>query len=70
MNKEFNYIDFKRYANKKLHKIKEEKITQYNRYVEAHFGRLLDIKFFSVYLDSRIHGRDLFYITLKMRKDS
>ena len=42
MNKEFNYIDFKRFANKKLHRLKEEKITQYNRYVEAHFGRLIE----------------------------
>lgn len=59
MNKEFNYIDFKRYANKRLHKIKEEKITQYNRYVEAHFGRLLEDNTDKLYHIAKHYGMNM-----------
>ena len=42
MKKELNYYDFRNFANKRLHRIKEERITQYAKYVEAHFGRLIE----------------------------
>lgn len=39
---DFNYYDFKKFANKRLHRLKENRITQYEKYVEAHFGRLIE----------------------------
>lgn len=42
MKKEFNYYDFKKFANKRLHRLKEERLSQYAKYVEAHFGRLIE----------------------------
>lgn len=42
MRKEFNYYDFKKFANKRLHRLKEERLSQYEKYVEAHFGRLIE----------------------------
>lgn len=42
MKKELNYYDFRNFANKRLHRIKEERITQYAKYVEEHFGRLIE----------------------------
>ena len=42
MKTEFNYYDFKKFANSRLHRLKEERITQYAKYVEAHFGRLME----------------------------
>lgn len=40
--REFNYYDFKKFANSRLHRLKEERISQYGKYIEAHFGRLLE----------------------------
>lgn len=40
MGKEFNYYDFKKFANKRLHRLKEERLSQYEKYVREHFGRL------------------------------
>ena len=40
MSKEFNYYDFKKFANTRLHRLKEERLSQYEKYVRAHFGRL------------------------------
>ena len=40
MRKEFNYYDFKKFANTRLHRLKEERLSQYEKYVRAHFGRL------------------------------
>lgn len=51
MKTELNYYDFRNFANKRLHRIKEERITQYAKYVEAHFGRLIED-----------HREDLFHI--------
>lgn len=42
MKKELNYYDFRNFANKRLHRLKEERLTQYAKYVEAHFGRLME----------------------------
>lgn len=42
MKKEFNYYDFKKFADKRLHRLKEERLSQYAKYVEAHFGRLIE----------------------------
>lgn len=42
MRKEFNYYDFKKFADKRLHRLKEERLSQYAKYVEAHFGRLIE----------------------------
>lgn len=42
MKKEFNYYDFKKFADKRLHRLKEERLSQYAKYVEAHFGRLME----------------------------
>lgn len=42
MKKELNYYDFRNFANKRLHRIKEERLSQYAKYVEAHFGRLIE----------------------------
>lgn len=42
MKKEFNYYDFKKFANSRLHKLKEERLSQYEKYVESHFGRLVE----------------------------
>lgn len=44
MRKEFNYYDFKKFADKRLHRLKEERLSQYQKYVEAHFGRLMEDK--------------------------
>lgn len=51
MGKEFNYYDFKKFADKRLHRLKEERLSQYQKYVEAHFGRLMED-----------HTEDLFHI--------
>ena len=40
MRNEFNYYDFKKFANKRLHRLKEERLSQYEKYVREHFGRL------------------------------
>lgn len=40
MRKEFNYYDFKKFANTRLHRLKEERLSQYEKYVREHFGRL------------------------------
>ena len=41
MRKELDsYLDFKKFANQRLHRLKEERITQYEKYVREHFGRL------------------------------
>ena len=42
MTKELNYYDYKKFANKRLHRIKEERLTQYAKYVEQNFGRLME----------------------------
>lgn len=42
MKKELNYYDFRNFANKRLHRIKEERLTQYEKYVKDHFGRLME----------------------------
>lgn len=42
MKTEFNYYDFKKFANSRLHRLKEERLSQYAKYVEAHFGRLME----------------------------
>lgn len=44
MKREFNYYDFKKFANSRLHRLKEERLSQYEKYVEAHFGRLVEDK--------------------------
>lgn len=40
--KEFNYYDFKKFADRRLHRLKEDRLSQYEKYVEAHFGRLME----------------------------
>lgn len=37
-----NFLDFREYAENKLSLIKESKLTQYERYVSDHFGRLTE----------------------------
>ena len=44
MKTEFNYYDFKKFANSRLHRLKEERLTQYEKYVKEHFGRLVEDK--------------------------
>ena len=56
VKKEFNYYDFKKFANTRLHRLKEERLSQYSKYVEAHFGRLMEDKKEDLYHIAKHYG--------------
>ena len=59
MKKELNYYDFRNFANKRLHRIKEERLSQYAKYVEAHFGRLIEDRTEDLYHIAKHYGMNM-----------